>query len=111
MEQPGWGWESNIKPRLEEEARTYYEFRKAIDAGRVTFSTKVIDAGRQLSNAVYVAMETYGSRSCERSVTLDDDFPAQDAYFIRIYHDFVNAVRADASIDLLSERLDMMMPK
>jgi hypothetical protein len=109
--QAGWSWENNVRPRFEEEARTYYEFRKAIYAGQVTFAPKVLDAGRQLSNVVYGAMETYGSRNCEESVTLDDDFPARDEYFIRIYHDFVNAVRADASIDLLSERPDMMMPK
>jgi hypothetical protein len=106
-----YSWEESSRARMVEEARAYYEFRKAMYAGRTVFSPSVVEVGRPLSDVIYGVSQTYGSRTCEESVTLEDKFQADTKEFEDAYFAFLNAVRADASIDLLSDRPDMQMPR
>jgi len=106
------GWTPEVvRARFDQEAKAYYEFRKALYGGRAVFSPSVMDAGQALADVIYSARNKYGSRTCDESLELDDTFLEDEEAFMDAHFGFLNAVRSDAKIDELSERPDMQMPK
>lgn len=99
-----WPWETAVKPRLEREAEAYFGFRKAMYHARPVLSPKVTDAAGALSDLIYAAASTYGSRTCEESAKLTKAYQAETDQFLNVYFAFLNAARADARIEELSKR-------
>jgi hypothetical protein len=99
-----WSWETSVKPRLDREAEAYFGFRKALYHARPVLSPKVTDAVGALSDLIYTAASTYGSRTCEESVQLTKVYQAETDRFLDVYFAFLNAARADVRIEELSKR-------
>lgn len=108
---PTWDWEESVKPRFEAEAAAYEGFRRAVFGASVVMSETVLQKAEELGEIVLNAGADYGSRTCEESVKLESQFEEDTKKFDDAFFAFVNAAREDASIDKLSERPDMTMPK
>jgi hypothetical protein len=108
---PAWSWEQSVKPRLDAEAQAFTDFRKATFSATVVMSERVLQSVEVLGEIVLRAGADYGARTCEESVKLDEKFGKDAQAFDDAYFAFVNTAREDASIDKLSERPDMSMPK